>query len=158
MNLCHYLTPHNIVTLGGGLSKEGLLKELVKKLAELNNLPDSERLAKTILDREAEGSTFLPTGIAIPHARVADVSEILLVLGVLPEGFKENAESDPIYLVFLFLSPTQEKDFGKHLKLLARIAAIFRDPEFVKSIAGEPDHDKIFSIIQHAERETLEGE
>ena len=158
MNLCHYLTPHNIVPLESGLSKDALLKELVKKLAELNDLKHPDRLAQTILDREAEGSTFLPTGIAIPHARVADVSDISLVLGVLPDGFQENADSDPIYLVFLFLSPTQEKDFGRHLKLLARIAAIFREPQFVKTIADARDPDKIFSLIQHAERETLEGE
>jgi hypothetical protein len=39
---------------------------------------------------------------------------------------------------------------------LARIAAIFRDPAFVREVASAGDAGKIFSLIQHKERETAE--
>lgn len=156
MMLCHHLTPLNIIVLPRVSSKEELLKTLVKELAKQNDIKDDNSLIQSILDREGEGSTFLPTGIAIPHARVPDVSEIKLVLGAIPEGFLETPDADPTYLVFLFFSPIKEKEFGKHLKLLARIASVFRDPAFTKEVATSGDADKIFSLIQHKERETIE--
>lgn len=156
MQLCHYLTPHNILVLDKTSSKEEILKSLVTDLARLNNIKNVKYLTQAILDREHESSTFLPTGIAIPHARVPEVSEITLVVGVIPEGFRETPESDPSYVVFLFFSPIKDKEFGKHLKLLSKIAAIFRDPVFVKEVASLKDPDKIFSLVQQKERETVE--
>lgn len=113
-------------------------------------------MVQSILDREHEGSTFLPTGIAIPHARVPDVAEISVIMGVVPEGFKESEDVDPTYIFLLFFSPVKEKEFGKHLKLLARISAVFRDPNFVKEVASSNNPDKVFSLIQQKERETVE--
>lgn len=156
MMLCHYLTPLNIVVENSPSSKDELLDGLANHLAKLNDIKNEKYLAQSILDREREGSTFLPTGIAIPHARVPDVSEIKLVMGVVPEGFKETPESDPTYLILLFFSPVKEKEFGRHLKLLARISSIFKDPAFVRKIADLRDADKIFAAIQHKERETIE--
>jgi len=156
MNICHYLIPDNIVILDNVKTKDELLKTLAYKLAEINNIKTPERLAEAILKREKESSTFLPTGIAIPHARIEDIEEITIVMGVLPEGFKEAPDAESTYLVLLFFSPTKDKEFGRHLKLLSKIAAVFRDPTFVKEIAGISDKDKIFSLIQHQERRTEE--
>jgi mannitol/fructose-specific phosphotransferase system IIA component (Ntr-type) len=156
MMICHYLTQNNILKLAAGASKESALKELVTELCRQNSLKNEKDLLQAILDREHESSTFLPTGIGIPHARTHAVSEITLIMGYIPEGFKAMPDADPTYLVFLFFSPVKEKEFGKHLKLLARIAAIFRDPAFVREVASAGDAGKIFSLIQHKERETAE--
>lgn len=154
--LCNYLTPKHIVSPLQGTTKEELLEGLTNVLAEINGLKNRKHLFQTILDREAEGSTFLPTGIAIPHARVPDVTNITLVMGIVPEGFKETPESDPTYIIFLFFSPIKEKEFGKHLKLLARMSAIFRDPDFVREVAALGSSDDIFALIQKKEREIVE--
>ncbi|MBI2091938.1 MAG: PTS sugar transporter subunit IIA [Deltaproteobacteria bacterium] len=156
MMLCHYLTPHNIVVLPKPASKDELLKDLAAKLANLAGVRNPSHMVQSILDREHEGSTFLPTGIAIPHARVPDVAEISVIMGVVPEGFKESEDVDPTYIFLLFFSPVKEKEFGKHLKLLARISAVFRDPNFVKEVASSNNPDKVFSLIQQKERETVE--
>lgn len=156
MVICHYVTPHNIVLLKKPETKGELLKTLTSKLVELNQLKNADHLSESIIEREHESSTFLPTGIAIPHSRVPDVSEITLVLGVIPEGFCETPQSDPTYLVFLFFSPIKEKEFGRHLKLLARISAVFRDPNFALEVAKADSADKIFAMLQQKERESAE--
>lgn len=156
MMLCHYLTPLNIVIHHKPSGRDDLFKHLAFELAKQNDIKNASYLAQSIIDRENEGSTFLPTGIAIPHARVPDVSEIKLIMGVVPDGLKETPESDPTYLFFLFFSPVKDKEFGRHLKLLARISSTFRDPAFVREVAGLKDVDKIFALIQHRERDTLE--
>lgn len=159
MILCHYLTPKSIVIMDPSSSstKEDILSKLVHTLAEQNNLKDHKKLLKEILDREAKGSTFLPTGIAIPHARIPDVSEITLVMGVIPEGFRESEDANPTHLILLFFSPVKDVEFGRHLKLLSKIAAVFRDPEFVRQVATTKTPEDIFSLMQRKERETSEG-
>ncbi len=156
MMLCHYITPANIVVPVFGGAKRELLSSLVSRLAEQNHLKNPSRLLQTLLDREEEGSTFLPKGIAIPHARVPDVEEIKVIMGVLPDGFKETPESDPTYLIILFFSPTKDTEFSRHLKLLSRISSVFRDPAFVKEAAQLKNPDDIFALIQHKERGTVE--
>jgi PTS system nitrogen regulatory IIA component len=154
MMLCHYLTPHNIVFLKEVKNKGEVLTRLVEELSKINQLKNVKYLTQAILDRERESSTFLPTGIAIPHARVPDVTEITLVMGVVPQGIKETPDVDSTHLVFLFFSPIKDKEFGRHLKLLAKIAAVFHDPAFVKEVATSLDADKIFALVQQKERET----
>lgn len=156
MILCHYLTQGNIITPLVGNSKGELLKTLVDDLARQGNLHDPKKLLDLILEREAGSSTFLPTGIAIPHARLPDISEIKIILGVIPEGFRETPDSEPTYLILLFFSPTSEKDFGKHLKLLSKISAIFRAPEILQDIITAKTPAEIFSLIQSKEREIIE--
>ncbi len=156
MNLCHYLTPHNIVVLDKPMSKDEILTLLARDLAKITGAKNEDYLVQAILDREHEGSTFLPTGIAIPHARVPDISEISLIMGILPQGFKEATQESPTYIVLLFLSPIKDKEFGRHLKLLAKISSVFRDPDFVKEVASQPDVDKVFNMIQQKERDTQE--
>lgn len=156
MILCHYLTPDRIVGPLEGKTKEELLRHLSCSLAEKSHIADREQLATDILERESKGSTFLPTGIAIPHARVSYVPELSVVLGIIPGGFLEADDAAPTYLIFLFASPIQETETGKSLKFLAKISATFRDPEFVKTVAGIKDPMEIFSIIQRTERELAE--
>lgn len=139
-----------------GTTKEEILGQLVDSVVEKCDLKHPKKLLKAILDREASSSTFLPTGIAIPHARIADVDEIKLVMGVMPEGFKEADDSNPVRLFFLFFSPIKDVEFGRHLKLLSKIASVFRDPEFIDKVAAAKTPEAIFSLIQHKERETLE--
>lgn len=154
--LCNYLTPKRVLFPLRGSSKEEVLKNLTYFFADSFGLKNKEYLHQTILSREAEGSTFLPTGIAIPHARVPDVSDISLVMGIVPEGIKDAPESDPTYVILLFFSPIKEKEFGRHLKLLARISAIFRDPAFTKEVSTLKSADDIFALIQKKEREIVE--
>lgn len=154
MMLCHYLTPHNVVFLKDAKNKAEVLTRLVEELSKINQLKNVKFLTQAILDREQESSTFLPTGIAIPHARVPDISEITLVMGIAPQGIKETPDAEATHLIFLFFSPIKDKEFGRHLKLLAKISAVFHDPAFVKEVAAANDADKIFALVQQRERET----
>lgn len=161
MALSHYLQPKSIITPLVSRDKASAIRELVHRLAEENKLADEERLYELVMEREVTTSTFLPMGIAIPHARTDMVDEIVMVMGTAPEGIADEGEGistespEPIrvHLFFLFLSPTKEKEFGKHLKLLARLAAVFDELEFAVELSKIDDPDEIFARIQHRERE-----
>lgn len=159
MQLTHYLAPDEIVVPLKGTTKEEVYKELVDYLARHNNLKDAARLQKAIFDREASATTFLPIGVAVPHARVPDIKDIVFAMGVTPIPIQDTApEAPPITAnVFcLFFSPTEEKEFGRHLKLLARIAAVFSDATLVEDLVALSSSKEVFERIQQRERQMSE--
>lgn len=156
MILTDYLSPKNIIKPLMGKTKEELLGNLIAAFAQQNQFNDSKHLLDLIIERESVSSTFLPNGIAIPHARLSEISEIKLMLGVIPQGFRQTPDSSPIYLIFLFFSPANETEFGRHLKLLASISAIFRDPSSIQEVASRNTPSEIFLSIQRKEQEVTE--
>lgn len=159
MQLSHYITPTEIVVPLKGTTKEAVYKELVSHLAQQHHIKDQGKLINAILEREESASTFLPIGVAIPHARIPEVNDIVVVMGVTPHDIKDTAkDSVPLTAnVFcMFFSPTEDKEFGRHLKLLARIAAVFSDTKLVPELAKLSSAEDIFERIQVREREMSE--
>ncbi len=159
MQLTHYITPDEIIVPLKGTTKDAVYKELVTHLSRENRIKDAGRLLKAILEREESASTFLPIGVAIPHARIPDVDDIVVAMGVTSHDIKDTAkDAAPLTAnVFcLFFSPTEDKEFGRHLKLLARIAAVFSDTKLVPEIAKMDSAEDIFERLQVREREMSE--
>lgn len=156
--LCHYLTPKHIISPARGATKTEVIENLARALCEFHHLKHEKKIIQAIVSREKVGSTFLPIGVAIPHARFKELDDIKMVMGILPQGILEQYEEKtyPIQLVFLFVSPMAEENFGRHLKLLARIAAIFRSRDIVKTVAAAADPDTAFHVLQRFEREAEE--
>lgn len=159
MQLCLYLTPESIIAPLTTGTKDAIIRELITQLIERHRIANPDQVTSAVLEREETSSTFLPSGIAIPHARVPEVSDIVVAIGVAPEPVVDTANGDGLTarIFCLFLSPTRDKEFGRHLKLLARISAIFSDPEFIEQIAAMTDPKEIFKALQKRER-TLDEE
>lgn len=158
MILCHFLSPLSIVCPLEAKTKDEVITSLTQFLAEQHGLKHPKKILKAIQAREKVGSTFLPIGVAIPHARISEIDEIKMVMGILPEPLISTFEGEeyPTHAVCLFISPTSEKNFGQHLKLLARIAAVFRDTAKLKQLSKAPDAAHAFALVQRFEREAEE--
>lgn len=155
MQLCLYLTPELIVSQLQESTKDGIVRELVRHLANQKKISNPDAIMNAIEERDATGSTFLPSGIAIPHARVPEVEDIVMAMGVskvpVQDSSSENGLRARVFCIFL--SPIHDKEFGKHLKLLARISALFSDVDFIEEIASMTDAKEIFETLQKHERE-----
>jgi PTS system nitrogen regulatory IIA component len=126
-------------------SKRQALQALAERAAALTGVDD-----KTILDslvqRERLGSTGVGGGIAIPHARVPGLDHIVGMFAHLarPIDF-EALDEQPVDLVFLMLAP--EAAGADHLKSLARIARILRDPHVVARLRGSFDNTALYAVL-----------
>ena len=159
MQLTHYITPDEIIVPLKGKTKNDVYKEMVGHLARENDIKDKGKLFEAIIEREESASTFLPIGVAIPHARVPDVQDIIVALGVTPHPIKDTSKEGPpltANVFCLFFSPTEDKEFGRHLKLLARIAAVFSDTKLVPELAKMHSAEDVFEKLQVREREMSE--
>ncbi len=151
--LSEYLNLQTILCPTTGITKADVIGELTGLLAAQYHLKNPDKLQKLILAREKVGSTFLPIGIAMPHARIPDLDGIKMVMGVLPQGLIENIDENkyPIYVVLLFLTPSTDEFFGAHLQLLARISALFHDATLVQHIAQAESAAQVLQLLQQAE-------
>jgi PTS system nitrogen regulatory IIA component len=102
----------------------------------------------TILkEREDLGSTGIGDGIAIPHGKTKKIDTLIVAFARSHEGISFDAIDDkPVKFFFLLLAP--EDSAGLHLKALAKISRMLKDPEFRKRLADAKDTTELFQLIQ----------
>jgi PTS system nitrogen regulatory IIA component len=135
-----------------GSTVEGVLAEMSAGLARAGVVRDADELTRRLVERERMGSTGLGGGVAIPHCKVRDLSDVLLAIGVSRAGIDFHApDAAPVTLVFLVLSPSEAP--GLHLQALARISRIIRMPGVADSLRGAATGEEIAGILKEAERQ-----
>ncbi|GEM_PF-6305310 len=89
-------------------------------------------LRKALRAREAAGATAVGNGVAMPHARVAEVHRLVLaVIRLQSPGLPAGPDGKRVRIIFCFLSPLGAGGHD-HLILLQRIARAARDEAWVK--------------------------
>ena len=128
-------------------TKDQVLLELAVKVEERHPLLNSEKIYQILQERERLGSTGIGDGIAIPHGKLKQAKDLVLVFGRSSKGVEFNAiDGRKVHIFFLLLAP--ENAFGLHLKMLGRISRILKDPAVRKGLLDAPDAAAIHAIIQ----------
>jgi two-component system, OmpR family, sensor histidine kinase KdpD len=136
--LTDYIKPQSIVAnLRSVETVEQTIAVLIDHLIQCT--PELAEHRAEILDmimrRERLMSTFLDTGIAIPHsAGFEAITDIHAVMALTPQGVMSLGRDDKAYIVLLFLSPAVGR--ASHLKFLAAIARVFIDKTTTREIAA----------------------
>lgn len=148
--LTELLTPRRILLEGSARTKDAVLAEIAGLLAG-----GDPALEETILgglhDREDVMSTGIGHGIAIPHARLAAVGEMRLALARYPHGVPfKSLDDQPVLLAFGVIGPPSETD--RHVKLLARIARLVKQPGAVHAMLGAPTPEAVAAVLQQHDR------
>jgi PTS system nitrogen regulatory IIA component len=135
------------------MSKEGVLRELVRAITQVEKQVDENRLIEILLERESLGSTGIGDGVAIPHGKSMDMKRLLASFGrSLPGMDFQSMDGKPTHLFFLLVAP--ENSAGIHLKALARISRLMKDNVFRKRLMEVESAEEIYSLFS-AEDEAL---
>ena len=126
-------------------NKKQLLVELSQALASRVAI-DHRLIFETLLKREKLGSTGIGQGIAIPHGKVATLPRVYGLFARLatPVEF-DSIDGRPVDLVFALLAP--EHAGADHLKALAKISRLLRDPVVVAKLRGTEDAEGLYAIL-----------
>ena len=126
--------------------KRGILEELAHYMAGHHPRIDRAVLSRVLIEREQLASTAIGEGVAIPHGKLSAVGEIVACLGRVPAGVEfDSMDGQPTYLFFVLVAP--ESSTGAHLKALARISRVFKDPEFRRRLLAAPDADSMYQVV-----------
>lgn len=145
MDLGDLLAPDGVVVPMAATCKKQALQELSQVAAKLTGLPPRD-IFDTLLQRERLGSTGLGRGIAIPHVKSRELDTIVCLFGRLEKPIDFDAhDGQPVDLIFLLLAP--EHASGDHLKALARISRLVREPANLELLRKAPDVEAVRDIL-----------
>lgn len=126
--------------------KPGIIKELAAHLAANHPDIDREELTRVLIEREGLASTAIGEGVAIPHGKLPSVHDIVACLGRVRRGVDfDSMDGQPTYLFFVLVAP--ETSTGAHLKALARISRVFKNPDFRRRLLSADDADHMYEVI-----------
>ena len=132
-------------------TKEGVLREMVHSLAQVEKQVHEERLMEILLERESLGSTGIGEGVAIPHGRSKEVNKMLASFGRSLRGIDfQSLDGKPTHLFFLIIAP--ENPAGMHLKALAKISRWMKDSAFRQRLMEARSAEEIHAVFCDEEK------
>ncbi len=128
------LTADRIVVFDDPVTRDHVRRRLVDAIAR--TLPDLDRdhVLQKLAEREAQGSTFLNTGVALPHARLDGLADPQVALGLTQAGVLDAGTDQPVRVAFLLLSPTAGANV--HLQLLSQAGRALQDRALRAALAA----------------------
>lgn len=145
MNLSSLLKPHGVRVVADISSKKRLLQSIADMAEGLIGLPTSQ-VFDALQERESLGPTGVGHGVALPHARLADLTEVhgAFVRLERPIDF-DAADRQPVDLVFALFAPA---DTGvDHLKALALVSRTLRNQELCAKLRANTDPATLYTLL-----------
>lgn len=149
MSLNDFITRESILPSLKATNKKQALQDISDRAAEVSGIGARE-IFDALIQRERLGSTGIGNGIAIPHGKLAKCDHIIGIFARLdrPIDF-ESLDGSPVDLIFLLLAP--EHAGADHLKALARIARVLRDPTMTARLRATKDADGLFLLLTQSQ-------
>jgi len=145
MDLGNLISRDGILPLINAKSKKQVLQQLARQAEELTGL-DQHDVFDTLLQRERLGSTGVGHGIAIPHGKISGLKQIIGLFARLGDPIEFDAIDDqPVDLIFVLLAP--ESAGADHLKALARISRLLREPSAIEKLRTTNDRHGLYAIL-----------
>jgi nitrogen PTS system EIIA component len=127
-------------------AKAGVVGEMCAGLARVYPTLSAQKLSETLLEREKLGSTGIGEGVAIPHGKLPGLPGLLAAFARKKSGVDFAAiDGKPTFLFFVLFAP--DNSAGLHLKALARISRLFKQPQFRQGILAAADGPGIYRLI-----------
>jgi fructose-specific phosphotransferase system IIA component len=147
MALVDLITPEVIKVPLTAEDKPGVIEELIQILVDAGKITDRSKVSDAIHQREALGSTGLEFGIAVPHAKTDAVKEIIVAIGIAPQGIDFIAmDGKPSKLFFLILAAPDQS--GPHIEALAEIAKLSKSRAVLDALIHAQSADEVMDLFR----------
>ena len=145
MELSDLMAPEGVIARLKATNKKQALQELARLAARVTAL--HERVVfDALLERERLGTTGVGLGIAIPHAKLPELTRLWGLFARLDQPIEFDAVDErPVDLLFVLLAP--ESAGADHLKALARISRLLRDRAVCAKLRGADGAEAILALI-----------
>lgn len=140
-----FLNPAAITPCLRSSSKKQALHDISVQASRLVGREERE-IFDTLLQRERLGSTGIGEGIAIPHGKLPKLDQLFGFFARLEKPIDfESLDGEPVDMMFLLLAP--EGAGADHLKALARIARMLREPGIHERIRTARDASALYAVL-----------
>jgi PTS system nitrogen regulatory IIA component len=145
MNFAKLIKPEAVKVVTSASSKKRLLHS-ISELAHSAYGLDIAMVSDALLAREALGPTGVGHGVALPHARVEGLENVVGVFVLLDKPIDfSSVDRQPVDIAFALFAPEQAG--VEHLKALALVSRTLREPSICAKLRANPDPTKLFAIL-----------
>jgi len=145
MPLIDLVAPNAILPALKVNNKKQALQEIAARAAVLTG-QNERAIFETLMQREKLGSTAVGNGVAIPHGKLPKLGRLFGLFARLEKPIDfEALDGHPVDLIFLLLAP--EGAGADHLKALAKVARLLRDPQIAKKLRDSRDADALYAVL-----------
>ncbi|HFR3673717.1 TPA: fructose-specific PTS transporter subunit EIIC, partial [Streptococcus suis] len=131
-------------------SKEAVIDEMIASLVDKGYVTDFDVFKTGIMNREAQTTTGLGDGIAMPHAKNAAVKEATVLFAKSNKGVDyASLDGQPTDLFFMIAAPEGAND--THLAALAELSKYLMKPGFADKLRGVSSPEEVISVFDAAE-------
>ena len=130
--------------------KMEVLTELGELLSRSAENVDAKAITRAFVERERLATTGVGEGIAIPHAKIEGLTQNKIAIGISRTGIDFDAIDDKAVRIFVALGAPLNSS-GEHLRLLAQISRLLKDPEIRNRLVDAKDSEELISIIRAEE-------
>jgi amino acid transporter/mannitol/fructose-specific phosphotransferase system IIA component (Ntr-type) len=138
-----------IIDLDGDHDVKSLFNVLSKTFAEIFNIPPNT-VCDLLIKREAETTTVIHTGLAIPHIIIEGNEKFDIVIARSQSGIDFLIDKPPVHIVFALAGTKDERNF--HLQALMAIAQIVQNKDFTNNWMKVRDPEDLRNLILLAQR------
>lgn len=151
MKIADILELNTVVSHLHSTSKADVIKELADNISSVYPNINTERLVEVLIERENLCSTAVDSGVAIPHAKLSGITDMIVGFGRSIEGIEyESLDKKATHFFITLIAP--EDSAGSHIQILARISKVFKNPELRAKLMRSESEEDIYEAI------TLEDE
>lgn len=137
--------------------KEGVINEMVQSLVDNGVVTDFETFKAGIMNREAQTSTGLGEGIAMPHSKNEAVKEATVLFAKSNKGVDyASLDGQPTDLFFMIAAPEGAND--THLAALAELSKYLMKPGFADKLRQASTPDQVITAFDAEEQEAAAEE
>ncbi|PTL38610.1 PTS fructose transporter subunit IIABC [Alkalicoccus saliphilus] len=154
MNITELLKKETIILDLSSRSKEDVIHELAAALDNAGHLSDRQSFIDAIKERESQSSTGIGEGVAIPHAKVAAVTEPAIVFGRTQDGIDyDSLDGEKAHLFFMIAASEGANE--THLQALSRLSTLLMDEDFRQTLLTSDTPEGVLKAVDSKEKEKL---
>jgi mannitol/fructose-specific phosphotransferase system IIA component (Ntr-type) len=127
-------------------TKDEAIRELVQILDDAGCLPDPAEALRVVEARERVMSTGMENGLAIPHGKTDTVPQLVVAMGLKPEGIEfDSVDGDPATILLMTVSPASKS--GPHLRFMADVTRLLRDGQMREQVLTAESANEVVGLL-----------
>lgn len=148
MEFAKLLKPEAVKVLTSASSKKRLMQDIADLMEGVHGM-NADLIVEALMAREALGPTGVGHGVALPHARLEGLEEVVgaFVLLDKPIDFS-SVDRQPVDIAFALFAP--EAAGVEHLKALALVSRTLRETSICNKLRANPDPTTLYAILTEA--------
>lgn len=146
--LSDFIKKENIVFLDTNDMKE-TVEILVENAYNSGIIKDKKMFINAVLEREELVSTGIGLGVALPHAKLLEIEDFFIVIGINKEGIDWDAiDRNPVGIVFLIGGPEKENSQKEYLKIISKFMLLIKNKDRRLMLLNSSSQEEVVNIFE----------